>query len=353
MNFRLYTPVFLESDFDVILPGAENANSYPVYVACDDSIVAGAIYNYITSNCDLSKNFTSEDFNDALEDALNQPEHRVKKCNLALAVYSHAGCFVAQMGKSRVFQVRPETREIEYDSRAQVLDIYSSKAKVELIKDIKPNDYLFLCSAEDVDEKAVRKILCNDQKDDQAKLAEIAQVIKSLKTSGGNRPGAVLSHVEYVQGGGSGLSFMSGFKVKYLLYALVFAGVAALGAWLVMTNPFAGMGSDDNNSINPDSLVTTKAPNRADTTYVKPPVDSLAMAAELDSLKKMQVTKNSIKMIEKKKAEALKKAKAQAEAAKVNEEDIKEVHSTPAATAAPAEHATPQVKAEEPAVKNE
>lgn len=325
MNFRLYTPLFLESDVDAVLPGAGNAGGYPVYIACDDPIVAGALYSYITTNFDLSKNFTGDNFNEALEEALNQPEHRVKKCNLALAIYNRAGCLVAQMGKSRVIQVSQETGEIEYDSMAQVLDIYSSKAKVELIRIVKPGDYLLLCSAESFDAKVIRKILTDRDKDDKAKLAGIAEALKATKTSGGNKPGVVLSQVEHVQGAGGGKPLMKGFRAKYLLYLLLVA-VAGAAVWLVMNNPFVGVGNDESNTVNPDSLVTTKAPNRADTTYVKPPVDTLSVENGLNVDKKPFST-DSVRR--QRVAEARKKAKVEAEAARDLYDEIEEVHSAP------------------------
>ena len=332
MNIKLYSPLFIKSDSDTILPAGESAGAQSLFLVCDDDIVAHALYDYIISHFDLNKEFSHEQFNEALEESLNSPEHRVKTCNLALVAYSSAGCFVAQMGKSRVLQVCPETGDIEYDSRAQVLDIYSSKARVELIKEVRQGDYIMLCSAEDIDAKAMRKVLCNEVKDDNAKMSNIAQAIKRVKTSSGDSPAVVLNRVEQVNGGAVSLAFMKKMKIKYFVNALIACVVVAVGMWL-LTNPFASNDAQVDTTVPADSLVTTKAPNRADTTYVKPPIDSLAVAAQLDSLKRVQFQKDSARLVAKKKADALKKAQQQA--AVVRDEDIKVVHSSPSQPVAP------------------
>lgn len=341
MKFKIFSSQFINSDHDVIIPSDDQSMSeYPVYMVCDDEIVANALYNYITSNINLDKNVTSEDFNDALDHALNTPEHRVKRCNLALAMYNHGGCFVAQMGKTRVLQVRPTTQEIEYDSRAQVLDIYSSKAKVELIKDLKADDYILLCSAENIDEKAIRKTLCNVDKDDHAKIDEVGRIVGKVKTVGGAVPAVVMNHVEESSGTGASLnlSFLSGFKIKYLGYVLLIAVVALLvvGAVKYLPDFFGGKGDT---TVDPEVSISTTPSHDADVTYVK---DSLLIKAEQDSLKRAALKADSIRKAQRLKADSIKAvaAKRRAEAAKklnsVQNEEIKEVHSEPQPEAKPA-----------------
>ncbi|MBQ4138111.1 MAG: hypothetical protein II592_01010, partial [Muribaculaceae bacterium] len=145
MKVKLDTPLYIENGRDVLLPSREQLGyDSQVFIACDDEIVARALANYINDEFNLDKAVTDEAFNAALDAALNTKDHRVKRCNLSVAIYNHGGCYVAQMGSSRVLQVRPEEQEIVYDSRSQVLDIYSSKAKVEQISDLQAGDYLLL-----------------------------------------------------------------------------------------------------------------------------------------------------------------------------------------------------------------
>lgn len=344
MKFKIYSPQFINSDHDVIIPCDDQSMSeYPVYMVCDDEIVATELYNYIVSSIKLDKNVTSEEFNDALDQALNTPEHRVKRCNLAVAIYNHGGCFVAQMGKTRVLQVRPATQEIEYDSRAQVLDIYSSKAKVELIKDLKADDYIMLCSAENIDEKAIRKALCNVDKDDHAKIDEVNRLVSKVKTVGGATPAVVLNHVEESSGSGASfsLSFLSGFKAKYLGYLLLIAVVVLLvvGAVKYLPDMFSGKGDT---MVNPEVSISTTPSHDADVTYVK---DSLLIKAEQDSLKRAALKADSLKKVQRLKADSIKAAKRRAAAAKkldaAQNEEIKEVHAEPQPETKPASEQQP------------
>lgn len=344
MKLKIYSPQFINSDHDVIVPADDQSMSeYPVYMVCDDSVVASELYNYITSSLDLEKPITGEDFNDALDHALNTPEHRVKRCNLALAVYNRGGCFVAQMGKTRVLQVSMSTQEIEYDSRAQVLDIYSSKAKVELIKEAKPDDYILLCSAENFDEKAVRKVLCQEDKDDHAKISEIKKLLSNVKTEGGCTPAVVLNHIEQATGSGVSLNFdfLNGFKVKYLLYVLAAVVVVLLVVWGVKALPGL-FNSDGVSTVNQEVSISTTPSHDADVTYVR---DSLLIKAEQDSLKAVAAKADSIKRAQKAKADSIKAVKRRAAAAKkldaAQNEEIKEVHAEPQPETKPASEQQP------------
>ena len=267
----------------------------------------------------------------------------MKKCNLAVAIYNGGGCFVAQMGRSRVLQYRPGTQEFLYDSRKQVLDIYSSKAKVEQLRDFAAGDYLLLCTAENFEPRNFRKILNDENTDDNAKATQLAALFKSVKTDAGNVPAMVISHIEACSGGHSGAPSL-GIKPRHVLYGLLACAVIAIAAWLISTNPFAGLIKPATPTVNPDSLVTTKAPHQADTTFVSQPVDSLALKAEQDSIKNAAALKahvlDSLRAA-KAKRDALKaKAKA-AEAEKTDLNDIKVVHSEPVAPPEPAP-ATPE-----------
>lgn len=292
MKIKLYAPLVIHSDHDVVLPASDQplAGDHAILIACDDERVASELYSHISSNCDLAKAFAHEEFKAALNHALNCPDHRVRSCNLAMAVVSRAGCLVAQMGKSRVLQVRPSTQEIEYDSRAQVLDIYSSKAKVELIKDLRAGDYIVLCTAENIEVKAVRKTMCDAGKDDHAKLADIAQILKPSKTDGGHTPALAFARVEEAQGGGASMPSFAFIKPKRMLYALLAAAVVGAATWVLTANPFSDTGHHA--TVDPDSLVTDKAPDHAKISFA---VDSAALKAKRDSLAGVQLKKDSLR----------------------------------------------------------
>ncbi len=318
MKFTTFSPLYIHSSGDVAFPDRSMNNS-SILIVSDDEIVAKALYDYINANFRLDRVFTNENFNEALEAALNTPEHRVRRCNLALAVYNRGGCYVAQMGKSRVFQVRTTTCNVEYDSRAQVLDIYSSKAKVEQIGDLLTDDYLVLCSAEDVDEKAVKKILCKATLDDASKLAELETVVKKTRTSGNCPPAAIISHIERAKGGKNRKSPPALLKsLKYILYALIVAAIAGIVFWLVSSKPFAAMGNEEV-SMSPEASVTDKAPNNAEYSHK---IDSAAVIAEEEALARERLVADSIRAVNAKTKQAGKN-----EAEQIADEEIKVVHS--------------------------
>ena len=266
MKVKLDTPLYIENGRDVLLPAREQLGyDSQVFIACDDEIVARALADYISDEFNLDKAVTDEAFNAALDAALNTKDHHVKRCNLALAIYNHGGCYVAQMGSSRVLQVRPEEQEIVYDSRSQVLDIYSSKAKVEQISDLRAGDYLLLTTAEMIDYRAIKRILSNPDKTDEEKLSLIADALKTAKTTANVTPAAVLNRIDEVEGRRRSIGAPSAKSMKYLLYLVIAAAVAGAAYYLIKNNPFAGMGGDGNgDEVDTASMITTKAPTDVD-----------------------------------------------------------------------------------------
>ncbi len=265
MKVKLDTPIYIENGRDVLLPAREQLGyDSQVFIACDDEIVARALASYINDEFNLDKAVTDEAFNAALDAALNTKDHRVKRCNLSVAIYNHGGCYVAQMGSSRVLQVRPEEQEIVYDSRSQVLDIYSSKAKVEQIGDLQAGDYLLLTTAEMIDYRAIKRILSNPDKDDEQKMSLIADALKTAKTTANVTPAAILNHIDEVEGRRRSFSAPGAKTMKYLLYLVIAAVLAGAAYYLIKNNPFAGMGGDDGDKIDTASMITTKAPTDVD-----------------------------------------------------------------------------------------
>lgn len=311
MKVKLDTPLYIENGRDVLLPTREQLGyDSQVFIACDDEIVARALADYISDEFNLDKAVTDEAFNAALDAALNTKDHHVKRCNLAMAIYNHGGCYVAQMGSSRVLQVRPEEQEIVYDSRSQVLDIYSSKAKVEQISDLRAGDYLLLTTAEMIDYRAIKRILSDPDKDDELKMNLIADALKTAKTTANVTPAAILNHIDEVEGRRRGFSVSApGAKaMKYLLYLVIAAAVAGAAYYLIKNNPFAGMGDDSKGEeVDTASMITTKAPSDVDL-VVTTERDSTAVDTASTELTPEQIET-------KKQKEAADKAKAEKEKA--------------------------------------
>lgn len=339
MKVKLDTPLYIENGSDVLLPSREQMGyDSQVFIACDDDIVARALADHINNEFNLNKAVTDDAFNAALDVALNTEGHRVKRCNLALAIYNAGGCYVAQMGSSRVLQVRPDEQEIVYDSRSQVLDIYSSKAKVEQINDLKAGDYLLLSTAEMIDYRAIKRILSNPDKSDEQKLSLIADSLKTAKTTANVTPAAILNRIDEVEGRRPSINIPGAKILKTLLYLLVAAVVAGAVYYLINNNPFAGSGSNDGEApLDTANLITTKAPNDVDlvVTTEKAPVEADTSSTEL----------TPEQIAAKKQKEAADKAKAEqekAERAKQQASDniYNEIRVEPS-TANPVQESTP------------
>lgn len=146
----LHTAINTEGVYFTPKSNSKEPEDSRLMIACSDSAVGEALCSIISAFITNGKALTTNDFNDALDYALKQCENSSGKCDLAFAAFHKNGCLVAQMGNSRIVQIRQNKNEstVEYDSHDQVLDIYSSKAKIEQIRDIKPNDIFILCLKE-------------------------------------------------------------------------------------------------------------------------------------------------------------------------------------------------------------
>ncbi len=340
MRINISQPLGIAGRGDVLVPNPEQWGSGDrVFIASDNGAVAKALYQEIGGH-DGSRVFGQPQFDEALEAAYTAAG--VAKCNLALVVLHKGGCFVASAGHSRVMVLHVESREVEHDTRNQLLDIYNSKAKVENVAHIESGDYILLSSVEDIDHGAVKRILWNSEKSDEEKAQLLAGVAGSAKTRDPNRSAAMaLLHVSQASGSaGGGL----GFKPKHLAWTAGVLAVAGVAAWIVTANPFAGvdLGSEDDALVEADSLVTDQAPHDVEVSYVAPPVDSIELKARQDSLAKAAAQAAKLKA-EKAKAEELKRQQEEQAAA---EHDIKVVHSEPASAPAEAPETAPQEPAE-------
>lgn len=337
MDFKSYNTLYINGQKAAIQPESGESR---LYVLSDDAQVAHALYAQLTEHVNFKKAVPVEEFNQLLNEVLDNPQHRVKRCNLALVMLTGGGAFVAQMGKARVLQVRED--EIPYDSMGQILDIYSAKARVSNLTDVKPDDYFLLTSAEDFDAKQTRKILTKAGKNDDDKANELIPALRGqAHGSNADEVAAVLLHVNDVSGGASGasLGFLSGIKPKHVGYTILAVAVVGVAAWLFTAKPFGEWsigGSNDSTSVSTDS------PNNQydivdERQMIKDSLQRVAQAkAAQDSLKLIQAKNDSINAV-KAKEMAAKKAAAAAQAAATQKA---------AEAAKPESEAEPKAKAE-------
>lgn len=314
------------SDYS-ILPSEENRNY--IYVLSNNQTLASEVYNEIITSYNLNKHFTTDDFNEVIDQLSGDCRAVFKKSDFLLAVYNAGGCFIAQTGKTRAIQVRPDDQEIVFDSRNLVLDIYNSKARVSQLTDYKQGDLLLLCSQEDIDAKAIRRILSNPELSTQAKNDQLMQM-KELANAC-----HVLINATNVKASFS-LSLLKKIRFKYVAYALLICAIAGVVTWMVTCNPFKG--GDDATVVDEDTLVSVNSPHNADTTTVKEITETSTIAPK-DSDKATLVAKD----VNKEKKEVTKK---------IEETPITEVSNAETKKAVETEKATsvkPESKHEAPA----
>lgn len=224
MEFKLFVPQYIDNSKDCIIPAAEQAGSDDrIFIACSDLIVAQSLSDYITQNFDVTKPVTPENFNDALDFALNTEGHSVKKCDLAFMMFHRGGCLVAQMGDGRALHVRPADNQIVYDSRNQILDIYSAKAMVQQITDILADDYFIISTLDKFDVRSILKTLSDKTLSDGVKRDAIASATTDAQTH--KSPSIYINHVNEVSGHAALMTLRDLNWRWYILFIVIFIAI--------------------------------------------------------------------------------------------------------------------------------
>ena len=225
MKFKLAQPQYIyelgqrNNQEDSIFPvaGAATIDSR-LFIVCDgmgghdkgevaSKTVCDALAKFVLTNVDENTYFTNEMFEDALDEAYKEldtkdvPEN-IKKMGTTLTfiLFHKGGCFMAHIGDSRIYHVRPSTEQILYISRdhSLVFDLFTSgeikyeeiqthprkniitrammpgeesrvNADVANTTDILPGDYFYLCSdgmLEQMDESDILGILGSNSPDE-------------------------------------------------------------------------------------------------------------------------------------------------------------------------------------------
>lgn len=280
------------------LPDGHKQFSSPLLiVACSDIAVGEKLQNIVAARLDATGNITPNDFNDALDKALSDCNGAaVRKLTLAFAAFHKRGCLVAQMGNSRILLLRKSG--IEYDSRDQVLDIYSSKAKVEQIYDIKAGDYLVISLIEKFNaQKALSSIFNGNDADDEQRLLNFTSTVRGSNETVGE---TAIVGVEAVTGMNP-LANICDLNAKWfilafaLLAAIIVGGLLTFKPGLLTATSEQATVTDSTitspqDSELPDTLVPAVKTNIDTAVAVK--VDTVRHKphkAEEDSLKATQV----------------------------------------------------------------
>lgn len=263
MKFDLNIISHKAKDNYSVLP-LEDSRNY-IYIVSNNQTLANEVYNEIITSYDLKKNFTTEDFNEVTDHLSSESKLQLRKADFLLVVYNAAGCFIAQSGKTRAIQVRPDEQEIVFDSRNLVLDIYSSKTKVNQLNDYKEGDIILLSSAENIDASSVKRVLVNPA----LSFSDKADKLKDLKEL--TNSSYILVDANNVE---STFSFdaLKKIKFKYIGYFLLVCAIAAVVAWAIANNPLKG--ADDGAVVDEDTIVTVNSNNNAEIIVKEQPADT-------------------------------------------------------------------------------
>jgi len=225
MKFKLAQPQFIyelgqrKNQEDSIFPAAGTATSDSrLFIVCDgmgghsrgevaSKTVCDALSEFVLKNINDNTIFTDELFNNALEYAYQKLDEKNVETDakrmgttLTFVLFHKGGCFIAHMGDSRIYHIRPKDKSIKYISRDHSLvfdlfrmgeikyeemqthpkknvitkammpgDDYRLKADIVNTTDIEPGDYFYLCSdgmLEKMEETDILGILSSDNTDE-------------------------------------------------------------------------------------------------------------------------------------------------------------------------------------------
>lgn len=222
--------------------------SSDLYILCDgmgghdcgevaSQNTCSAMSDYIVNHTREDGFFDEEDFNAALDaaydrlDSLDEPQSEKKMgTTLTFLKFHRGGAFIAHIGDSRIYHIRPSQKKILHVTRdhslvndlIQLGELTPEEAKTSKqkniitraiqpnqerrakadclnITDIKEGDYFYMCSdgmLEVSEDEEIRNVICMHLRTDAQKLAILKNVTKDNK----DNHSAHLVHITSVQG---------------------------------------------------------------------------------------------------------------------------------------------------------
>ena len=264
---------------DYIYPLPENMpSSSSLYILCDGmgghaagEVASKAVcdtLSHILSAIPDDQPFTEEMFNSALNaaydslDGLDNEEEKKMGTTLVFAKFHSGGCFIAHIGDSRLYHIRPSKKEILHVTRDHSLvnelislgemteeEARTSRQKNVITRAIQPHqetrqkadcvnltdlesgDYLFLCSdgmLEKTEDRELVSILSLNASD-KRKMEVLSNVTKDNQ----DNHSAILVRIDSLNGGGS-LKKTPRNKHHYWLFVLLLVLIGILAVFFYM-----------------------------------------------------------------------------------------------------------------------
>lgn len=256
-----------------------------IAISCSNDEVKTNLTERIGQHLSEKRDISEQTLNELLDEALlvtggdkSGVKKRLKDCNLSMMLIHSKGVKVMQMGEGRILQVRPHEKIALYDSRDQVLDIYTSHAKVMELTDILSGDYFLMTTKSRIDMKKVVATLCDSTIGDDQKYEAIEPLLDDESSM-------LIQHVDRVEGN-TGFTLPDLDKKWKTVIGLLAAVVIALAAFSFLpkcefksapenevstesetSQPNAGNPERPDDAVNEGNTETTEAPaddNRKD-----------------------------------------------------------------------------------------
>ena len=232
MAIQLSSISFIKQENQLIFPTTDVAStSDRMFIVCDNDVLAEGLISGINERLSTKRALSVEDMNNIIDETLTGGGQTLAKSSLALALISKSACLTVQMGKSRVLHVAVSENEIAYDSRNHILDTYSSKARIQLINNIKSGDLVLITLSDMVDTQSLLR-MTEDMTPENQQLSQ-TDLVKLLSQHKQVAPASYLMQFT----GSSGMAGAIADRIKdinwkwialYILLAAVIAAVALL-----------------------------------------------------------------------------------------------------------------------------
>ena len=245
MRIEIEKPLFYKRKGDYMLPdSSEMSAESKLFITSNDARFAGALAEAVNEKLANRRNIDVEEINSIIDDCLNADGNRDCRLDVAMLLFNRAGCLAVQMGKCRVMHIGASREEVCYDSRDQVLDIFSNKARVMQITSARHGDFFIATLAQRCDVNEVVKAAANADADSEQRADAILHLLKDPQ---GDSPSSIMLRVASASG-----SSRAGVSKRLLLWIVGLAAIIAAGVALYSALP--GLLSSLNRGNEVDSL---------------------------------------------------------------------------------------------------
>ncbi|MBR5101579.1 MAG: hypothetical protein IK092_00460 [Muribaculaceae bacterium] len=219
MEIKGYNSYYIENLTDPVLPLGKGLESN-VYMVGSKWDFCSSLFDEINERDDVD--FTA--LNKVLDSTLSDQHLSYRDVNMACAIVEPNAIMTMQMGSTRVLHIRPSKQSVLYDSRQQVLDIYSARAKMQRIDDLKAGDFVLVISSSKIDINSLLAILCDEELSTEDKRVMIFELHPPMSKT----PNSATIMLEIAETGGKATKINDMNKKWYVIIAALVAVIVGI-----------------------------------------------------------------------------------------------------------------------------